>query len=113
MSSLRPIRLKKIISTSGNINGTSKNEIVEILKKMYPILTEVAPNVSVITPGGDAPVGKVENCKYTKSTFISFRKHYLVFNLLKAEKTEKTIINVESSVPGHGTIAKGSWCVML
>lgn len=38
------------------------DEIVEILKKMYPILSEVAPNVAIITPAGDAPVGQVENC---------------------------------------------------
>lgn len=47
------------------------DEIVEILKKMYPILTEVAPNVAVITPAGDAPAGQVENCKDGKSEFIS------------------------------------------
>ena len=47
------------------------DEIVEILKKMYPILTQVAPNVAVITPAGDAPVGQVENCKTAKSEFIS------------------------------------------
>jgi hypothetical protein len=47
------------------------DEIVEILKKMYPILTEVAPNVAVITPAGDAPVGQVVNCKHAKSKFIS------------------------------------------
>ena len=47
------------------------DEIVEILKKMYPILNEVAPNVAVITPAGDAPVGQlVENCKNAKSDFI-------------------------------------------
>ena len=31
------------------------DEIVAILKKMYPILTEVAPAVAQITPAGDAP----------------------------------------------------------
>jgi len=47
------------------------DEIVEILKKMYPILNEVAPNVAVITPAGDAPVGQlVENCKDAKCNFI-------------------------------------------
>ena len=47
------------------------DEIVEILKKMYPILNEVAPNVAVITPAGDAPVGQlVENCENAKCNFI-------------------------------------------
>jgi len=98
------------------------DEIVEILKKMYPILSEVAPNVAIITPAGDAPVGQVENC--INKNAISHQNYcsefelrfFLIINLLKAEKTEKTIITVESSVPGQGTIAQpaaSSWCVML